>query len=90
MQKVERYAIVPFRSRLNRQTENMSTERLRLCLNTKENWYAIVPFPCEHPICPFQKLERRRNGTIVFSRELGLRKIYERFGTEIENELRDI
>ena len=38
----------------------------------KTNWYAIVPFPCEQPICPFQKLERRWNGTIVFPCELSL------------------
>ena len=66
VRRVERYAIVPFRSRLNRQMVNMSTERLRSRLNTKQNWYTIVPFPFEQPICSFQKLERRWNGTIAF------------------------
>ena len=28
-------------------------------------------FPSEQPICPFQKFERRWNGTIVFPCELG-------------------
>ena len=68
---MERYAIVPFRSRLNRQMANKSTERLCSHLNTKQNWYAILPFPSEQPICPFQKLERRRNGTITLPCELG-------------------
>ena len=66
MRKVEQCAIIPFRSRLNRQIENMSMERLRSRLNTKQNWYSIVLFLCEQSICPFQKLERRWIGTITF------------------------
>ena len=38
-----------------------------------KNWYAIVPFPCKQPICPFQKLEQRWNGTIALPCELGLK-----------------
>ena len=60
------------RSRLNRQMESISTEKLRSRLNTKQSWYAIVPFSCEQLICPFQRLERRSNGTIAFACELGL------------------
>ena len=71
VRKVERYSIIPFRSRLHRQMENMSTERLRSRLNAKQNWYAIFPFLCEQPICPFQKLERRWDRTIAFPCELG-------------------
>ena len=51
--------------------ENMSTERLHSRLNTKQNSYAILPFPCGQPICPFQKLELIWNGTIAFPCELG-------------------
>ena len=69
---MERDPTVPFRVRLKRQMENMSTERLRSRLNTKQNWYAIVPFPCEQPICPLQKLERRWDGTTAFPCELDL------------------
>ena len=72
IREVERYAIVPSRSRLHRQIENISTERLRSRLNTEQNWYAIVSFPHEQPICHFQKLGRRWNGTIAFPCELGL------------------
>ena len=64
--KVGRYTIIPFRSRLNRQIENMSMERLCSLLNIKQKWYAIVPFPCEQPTCPSQKLERRWKRTIAF------------------------
>ena len=70
IRRMERYAIVLFRSNLKRQMESMSPERLRSRLKTKQNWYAIVPFPCEQPICPFQKLERRWNGRIAFPCEL--------------------
>ena len=73
IQKVERYAIVLFRFSLNRQIENRSTERFRFRLNVKQNWYAIVQFPCKQPICPFQKFERRWSGTIPFPCELGLK-----------------
>ena len=66
IRKVERYAILPFRSRLNGQMENMSTEGLRSRPNTKQNCKAILPFPCEQPICSLQKLERRWIGTIAF------------------------
>ena len=55
--KVERYASVSLCSRLNRQIENMSTERLHFRLNTKQNWYAVILFPCEQPICPLQELD---------------------------------
>ena len=68
---MEPYAIVPFSSRLNRQIGKLLTEQSRSHLNTKRNWYAIVPSPCEQPICRFQKLERRWNGTIAFPCELG-------------------
>ena len=61
-----------FRSRLNRPMESMSTERLRSRLTTKQNWNAIVLFPCEQPICLFQKFERRRDGTIAFPCKIGL------------------
>ena len=70
MRKDEQYAIVPFRYRLNRRMEKMSTERLPSLLITKRNWYTIVPFLCEQPICPCQKLERRWNGMIAFPCEL--------------------
>ena len=66
IRKVERHAILPFRSRLNGQMENMSTEGLRSRPNTKQNCKAILPFPCEQPICSLQKLERRWIGTIAF------------------------
>ena len=68
--KVERYSVVQFCYRLNRQIE---TCQRRDCLNTKQNWYAIVPLPSEQPICPFQKLERRWNGTIELPCKLGLK-----------------
>ena len=70
---VELYAIAPFRSRLNRHMENMSMEQLGSHLSTKQNWYAIVLFPWEQPICTFQKLERRWNGTNVFLCEVGIK-----------------
>ena len=56
----------------NRQLEKMSAKRLRSCLNTKHNWYASILFLCEQPICPFQKLEQRLNGTIAVPCELRL------------------
>ena len=35
---------------MKRQIANISTERLRSRLNTKQYWYGIVPFPSEQPI----------------------------------------
>ena len=52
--------------------EKMSTERLRSRLNTRQNWYAIVPFPCEQSSYPLEEVERRWDGTIAFPCELGL------------------
>ena len=71
---MERYTIVSFRSRLNRQMENMAMERLRSLLSAKQIDTQSFRSPCEQPICPFQKLERRWNGTTAFSYELGLRR----------------
>ena len=69
MPKVERYAVITLLS--EQENRKHVTERLRSRLNTKQNWYAIVPFPCEQPTCPFQKMERRWNGTIAFPCKLG-------------------
>ena len=38
----------------------------------KPNWLTIVPLPCELPIFPSQKLERRWNGTNTLPSERGL------------------
>ena len=54
------------------------TERLRSRLNTKQNWYTIVPFPYEQPICLFQKLERRWDGKIAFPSEHKTKLVHNR------------
>ena len=49
------------------------TERLLSRLNTNSERYAIIPFPCEQSTFSSQKVEQRRNGTIAFPCERGLR-----------------
>ena len=75
---MEQYTIVPFRSRLNRQMVNMSTKRLHSRLNTKQNWYAFVPFPCKQSNFLYQNLEQRWNRTISTPCEPGLRFLFSR------------
>ena len=82
---MERYAIAPCRSRLNRQIENGSTERLCSRLNRKQNWCAIVSFPSEQPICPFQNWSKDGISTVVtqfFNFENDIFQDLESFGNE--------
>ena len=67
-----------FRYRLSRQMVNMSTERLVSRLNTKQNWYTIVPFPGKQSNFPFRNLEQRWNRTISIPCEPGLSFLFSR------------